>query len=125
LRKGKFLRGGLEADAEVFQPAQELFLALLIALSQVQHNYTRQEVGPEEGLIGCFFVTVEQDNFLPIFSLDLVAGHAEKALTAFAQQSAGGLFFLTDEEVNEKAFAYLPGTNKGHNIQCGIGLIAG
>lgn len=82
--KGKVLRGRLEPDAEVVQPAQELFLALLIALSQVQHHDTRQEVSPEEGLIGCIFITVEQDYLLSILSLDLVAGHAEKALACLA-----------------------------------------
>lgn len=102
-----------------------MFLALLIALSQVQHDDTRQEVSPEEGLIGCFFVTVEQDYLLSIFSLDLIAGHVEEALASLAEQSAGGLFFLTDEEINEEALAYLSRADKGHNIQCGIGLIAG
>ena len=107
----------------MIQLAQELLLSLLVPLGQVKHKHAREEVSPKKGVIGKFFVGVEEKDFFPVLSFYLVGRHVYVRPGVLAEKSTGRLLLLADEKIDQKTFANLLGPNKSDDIKIGVAVI--
>ena len=90
---------------------------------EIKDDNARKEVGPKESLVTDILIRVEEDYLLSILASDFVGGHVYEILAVFCKEATRRFFFLTDEEVNEEAFADLFGSNEGNDIEVGVGFV--